>query len=109
MTCYSPNNTVNDSLLVCIDLVFQSFILYISTVPLALGGDPDYSIDTVEALQTNVSEGLNHGPYVATKLGVEPATIWAQDTEPITEPPRPTIDRATVSSVSKVPFSLRLL
>ena len=38
-----------------------------------------------EALQTTVSEGLTQGPYVAARVGFEPATLWMQGTELTTE------------------------
>ena len=44
-----------------------------------------------EALQATVSEGLAQGPYVAARLGFEPATFRMQATEPTTEPPCPTV------------------
>ena len=46
-----------------------------------------------EALQATVIEGLAQGPYMAARVGFEPATLWAQGTELTTEPPHPKIDR----------------
>ena len=33
------------------------------------------------------SEGLAQGPYVAARVGFEPATLRTQGTEPTNEPP----------------------
>ena len=44
-----------------------------------------------EALQATMSEGLAQDPYMATRVGFEPATLRTQGTEPTTEPPCPTL------------------
>ena len=38
-----------------------------------------------------MSEELAQGPYTAARVGLELVTLWTQDTELTTEPPRPTI------------------
>jgi len=42
-------------------------------------------------LQATVSERLAQGPYMATRVGFEPATLQTHGTKATTEPPRPTI------------------
>src|SRR6218665_2094126 len=44
-----------------------------------------------EPLQATVSEGLAQGPYVSTRVGIEPETLRKQGTELNTEPSRPQI------------------
>ena len=58
-----------------------------------LRGVPNYSIYTVLELTRrsatgnyNTSEGLAEGPYVATRVGFEPATLRTEGIEPTTEP-----------------------
>ena len=38
-------------------------------------------------IQATMSEGIAQGPYIAAKVGFEPATLQTQDTELTTEPP----------------------
>src|SRR6218665_2334528 len=86
-------------LTMCVHMQISSFIHsgYInsaSSSPLLLRGAPHYSIDTVsefhaEALQAIASERLAQGPYVAARVGFEPATLLTPDAEHITKPPRP--------------------
>ena len=58
------------------------------------GHTPDCSIDTVSeltrrsAIQATVSEELGQGPYVAARVGFEPATLRTQGAELTTELPR---------------------
>ena len=40
-----------------------------------------------EALHATMGEGLAQGPYVAARVGFEPATFQTQDTKTTTEPP----------------------
>jgi len=42
-----------------------------------------------KALQAAMTKGLAKGPYVAARVGFEPATFQTQGTKPKTEPPRP--------------------
>ena len=44
-----------------------------------------------EVLQATTSEELAQGPYVATRVGFEPATLRTQGNELTTEPSRHTI------------------
>ena len=44
-----------------------------------------------EAPLATASEGLAKGPYVATRTGFEPATLWTKGAEYTIEPPRLTI------------------
>ena len=44
-----------------------------------------------EALQATVSERLTQSPYVAARMGFEPATFRTQGTELTTEPLHPTL------------------
>ena len=37
------------------------------------------------------SEGLAQGPYMAARVGFEPATLWTQGNELTTEPPCPAV------------------
>src|SRR6218665_1626495 len=66
-----------------------------SSSPLLLRGIPDYSNDTVSELTRRsaagktTSEGLAQVPYVAARVGFEPATFRTQGTEPTTKPRRP--------------------
>ena len=43
---------------------------------------PDYSIDTALELTRRNAEGLAQGPYVAARVGFEPATFQTEGTEP---------------------------
>ena len=56
---------------------------------------------TREALHATASEGLVQGPYVAARVGFEPATLWTQGTEPTTEPPCST--KASVEARTLMP------
>ena len=40
-------------------------------------------------IQATTSEGLAQGPYMADRVGFEPATLWMQGTKLATEPPHP--------------------
>ena len=40
------------------------------------------------AIQATMSEGLAQGPYMAARVVFEPATLQAQGTDLITEPPQ---------------------
>src|SRR6218665_386048 len=58
----------------------HSLQIFLFSSPLLLRGTPDYSIDTMlefttEALQATMSEGLAQGPYMAARVGFEPATF----------------------------------
>ncbi len=53
---------------------------------------------TPEALQATTSEGLAQGPYVAARVGFEPATFRTQGTKPTTEPACPTLMLQIVQS-----------
>ena len=53
-----------------------------------------------EALQAPVSEGLAQGPYVATRVGFEPANLRTEGTEHTTKPPRPTYRVTIITTVS---------
>jgi len=63
---------------------YSGYLNSASSSPLLLRGAPDYIIDTVSELtheQATVSEGLAQSPYVAPRMGLEPATFWTQGTE----------------------------
>ena len=45
---------------------------------------------TREAIWATAREGFVQGPYVAARVGFEPATIRTQGAELTTKPPRPT-------------------
>ena len=73
----------------------HSFIPDISIVPLPVHYYSEVLRTTAshsEALQATVSEGLAQGLYMAAGVGLKPATLWTQDTELTTEPPRLTIN-----------------
>src|SRR6218665_577062 len=53
-------------------------------------GAPHYVI------QATTSEGLAQGPYLATRMGFEPATFRIEGTDNPTEPPRPFINSLSV-------------
>src|SRR6218665_1287593 len=73
----------------------HSFIPDISIAPLPVHYYSEVLRTTAshsEALQATVSEGLAQGLYMAAGVGLKPATLWTQDTELTTEPPRLTIN-----------------
>ena len=81
----------------------HSFRLFYSTPssPLLLRGASDDSTDTVlefhaEAPQATATEGLAQGPYVATRAGLEPASLRTKGEESTNERPRPTRGRDVV-------------
>ena len=43
-----------------------------------------------EALQATVSEGPAQGPYMASRVGFEPATLWSKSIDSTNVPPCPT-------------------
>ena len=43
-----------------------------------------------KAPQATASEGVAQGPYVAARVGLEPATLWTKGVETTNEPPCPT-------------------
>ena len=77
-------------------LIHSGYFYSVSSSPLLLRCAPDCSIDTMShavhaaAIQATVSERLAQGPYVATRVGFESATLRTQGTELTTEPSRPT-------------------
>jgi len=79
-----------------ISFSFHSRCFYsASSSPLLLRGTPDYSIDTVVELTRWSATGnyewrLAQGPFMAARVGFEPATFQTQGTELTTNPHRPT-------------------
>src|SRR6218665_1561109 len=79
-----------------------------SSSPLLLRGIPDYSIDTVSELTRRsaagktTSEGLAQVPYVAARVGFEPATFRTQGTEPTTKPRRPMMLRKNIDGYEQL-------
>ena len=70
--------------------IHSGYFYSASSSPLLLRGTHDYSNDTcrsfhVVVLLATMSEELVQGPYVAARVGFEPAT---PRTQPINEPPR---------------------
>ena len=61
-----------------------------------------------KALQATASEGLAQGSYVEDGVGLEPATLRTQGTEPTTEPPRPIHIKMSSLIVSKTKKCLAL-
>src|SRR6218665_1368488 len=60
--------------------------------PVTLRGASYHCIDTVsvlqpETLQATMSERLTQGPYMAARMGFEPATLRTQGTKLTTQPP----------------------
>src|SRR6218665_1241283 len=73
-----------------------------------------HSVDTVpefyaEVPQATASEGLTQDPYVAAKVGFEPATLRMKGVESTNEPPHPTDHRLLsllrLNKLSSVPYT----
>src|SRR6218665_3092391 len=72
----------------------SGYLYSTSSSPLLLRSTPDYIIDTVSELTYRSATGncdcrTCQGPYVAVRVGFEPAKHWTQGTELTTEPQRP--------------------
>src|SRR6218665_2607119 len=67
-----------------------------SSSPLLLRGAPDtarilcLSFTPKHHRQSSASEGLAQGPYLVTRAGFKPTTLWTKGDESTNEPPCPT-------------------